>query len=137
MMTMVSRLTLSNRKENLDLLLDFIRKWAKDLRVPPSRRSNLELAAEEIFRHLVTHAYRPGQPGSIAITLEEKGPRLRLTFEDDAASRTSSSLKLRRGKDAPDPLGHGPHLNGVLQVAESIVYYRTADRKNRLVVFIS
>jgi anti-sigma regulatory factor (Ser/Thr protein kinase) len=137
MMTMVSRLTLSNRQENLKLLLDFIRKWAKDLRLPPSRRSNLELAAEEIFRHLVTHAYRPGQPGSIAITLEEKGPRLRLTFEDDAASRTSSSLNLPQVQGAHDPSGGCPHLNGVLQVAESIVYYRTADRKNRLVVFIS
>jgi anti-sigma regulatory factor (Ser/Thr protein kinase) len=131
---MVSRVTLSNRQENLKLLMDFIRKWAKDHRVTSSRRSNLELAAEEIFRSLVTHTYRPGQPGSIAVTLEEKGPRLRLTFEDDAAGPAPGSLNLPQPQGGRAPSGN---LNGVLKVAESIVYYRTADRKNRLVVFIS
>jgi anti-sigma regulatory factor (Ser/Thr protein kinase) len=134
---MISRLTLSNRPENLSLLLEFLRKWARDQRLSSSRRSNLELAASEIFQHLVAHAYRPGQPGSIAILLEDKGPRLRLTFEDDAASRTAASLNLPPAPGAHDPSGNCPYLNGVLKVAESIVYYRTSDRKNRLVVFIS
>jgi len=135
MKPMLAYLTLSNRQENLKLLREFIRKWAKSQRVSPSRRGNLELASEEIFRHLVTHAYRPGQPGSIAITLEEKGARLRLTFEDDAAVRTCDSLNLPQAQNAPNLKGNC--LNGVLQVAESIVYYRTGDRKNRLVVYIS
>ncbi len=135
-MTMVSRLTLSNRKENLKLLLDFIHKWAKDLRLPPSRRSNLELAAEEIFRHLVSHSYRPGQPGSIAITLEEKGPRLRLIFEDDAPPHDPTSL-IRPAAQGPDPPGGASPLSRVHQLAESLIYYRTADRKNRLVVFLN
>ena len=132
---MVSRLTLSNRQENLKFLVDFIRRWAKDRNVSPSRRSNLEMVSGEIFRHLVTHAYRPGQPGSIAITLEEKGPRLRLTFEDDAGAPAGPNLPQDLGPHYP--AGGCPHLNGVLQVAESIVYYRTADKKNRLVLFIS
>ncbi len=132
---MASRLTLSNRPENLKLLMDFIRRWAKDRRITASRRSSVELAAGEIFQHLVTRAYHPGQPGSIAVALEEKGPRLRLTFEDDAADRPADSLNLLPGQD--DPGKSCPHLNGVLKVAESIVFYRTADRKNRLVVFIS
>lgn len=134
---MPSRLTLSNRQENLKLLMDFIRQWARDHRVASSRRSNLELAAEEIFLHLVTRIYRPGQPGSIAVTLEEKGPRLRLIFEDDAAGLTPGGLNLPQPQGAQAPSCNSPYLNGVLKVAESIVYYRTADRKNRLVVFIS
>lgn len=131
---MASRITLSNRQENLKLLLDFVRRWAKDHRVPARRRSSLETAAEEIFQHLVTHAYRPGQPGSIAISLEETGPRLRLMFEDDAGPHNPA----RPGEiPAPDPAAHFPYLNGLEQIAESLIYYRTADRKNRLVVFLT
>ena len=32
-----------------------------------------ELVAGQIFRHLVEHAYQPGEPGSIAVALDEKG----------------------------------------------------------------
>ena len=69
-----SRLTLTNRPENLRLLLDFIHRWASDRSLPPARLDSLELAVSKIFRHLVDHAYQPGEPGSIAVELEEKGP---------------------------------------------------------------
>ena len=91
---MDSRLTLSNRPENLKLLMDYVRQWARDRGLSSNRRRGLEKAAEEIFRHLVTHAYQPDQPGSIAISLEEKGPRLRLMFEDDAAAPHPNHLPL-------------------------------------------
>ena len=84
-----SRLTLTNRLENLRLLLDFIRKWAKDRGLPPGKLLTLEAAAQEIFRHVVNHAYQPNEPGSIAVELAEKGPRLRLMFEDDALPQPS------------------------------------------------
>ncbi len=84
--------------------MDFIRQWARDHRVASSRRSNLELAAEEIFLHLVTRIYRPGQPGSIAVTLEEKGPRLRLIFEDDAAGLTPGGLNLPQPQGPSSPV---------------------------------
>jgi hypothetical protein len=125
------RLTLGNRPENLKRLMKYVRKWAEDRGLSPNRRCSLEKAVEDIFRHLVTYAYQPGQPGSIAISLEERGPRLRLMFEDDASPHNSSSL--------PD----GPALsacrldNGLQQLAESLVYFRTADRKNRLIVFLA
>ena len=126
-----SRLTLSNRPENLQPLMNYVRKWAEDRGLSPNRRRNLEKAVEEIFRLLVTYAYQPDQPGSIAISLEERGPRLRLMFEDDAAPHNPSSF--------PD----GPALssscldNGLQQLAESQVYFRTADRKNRMIVFLT
>ncbi len=120
-----SRLTMTNRPENLRLLLDFVQKWARDRNLPAARRETLELAAAEIFRHLVEQAYQPGEPGSIAVDLEEKGPRLRLMFEDDA--RPPSSQETRPA---------APHFNGLQRLAESLIYYRTADRKNRLVVFL-
>jgi len=131
-----SWLTLSNRQENLRLLRDYVRQWAKDRGLSPERQRNLEKAAEEIFRHLVTEAYQPEQPGSIAMALEEKGTRLRLTFEDDAPPRHPGSLSGLPGPEAPDPAG-GSLYNGLQQLAESLVYYRTADRKNRLVVLLA
>ncbi len=119
------RLTLSNRPENLKPLMKFVRKWAEDRGLSMNRRCSLEKAVEDIFRHLVTYAYQPDQPGSIAISLEERGPRLRLMFEDDAAPHNPSSI--------PDgsALSACRLDNGLQQLAESLVYFRTADRKNR------
>jgi anti-sigma regulatory factor (Ser/Thr protein kinase) len=129
-------LTLSNRQENLKPLLDYVRNWARERGLPPNRRRTLEKAAEEIFRHLVTQAYGPDQPGSIAISLEEKGARLRLMFEDDAAPHNPSSSSGPPAPDAPDPLGSSLY-NRLQQLAETLVYYRTPDRKNRMVVFLT
>lgn len=131
-----SRLTLANRLGNLGLLLDYIRKWATDRGLPAAKRVSLESAAAEIFRHLVNHAYQPGEPGSIAVELVEKGPRLRLMFEDDAVT-ANSSVKLPGN---PGPIAaplDAPHLNSLQRLAESLIYYRTADQKNRLVVFLN
>jgi anti-sigma regulatory factor (Ser/Thr protein kinase) len=131
-----SRLTLTNRPENLRLLLDFIQKWALDRGLPPGRLNSLELATTEIFRHLVDHAYGPDEPGSIAVELEEKGPRLRLLFEDDANPQPSKGSNPGNPAAVVPPLD-APHLNGLQRLAESLIYYRTADRKNRLVVFLN
>jgi anti-sigma regulatory factor (Ser/Thr protein kinase) len=131
-----SWLTLSNRQENLKLLMNYVLKWAQEHRLPPNRQRSLEKAAEEIFRHLVNHAYRPDQPGSIAVSLEEMGPRLRLTFEDDAAPHHAGSLIGLPAPGNPDPASNLLY-NGLQQLAESVVYYRTPDRKNRMVVFLT
>ena len=136
MMT-TSRITLSNRPENLKLLLDFVGKWSRDRGLSSRRQHNLETAATKIFGHLVSHAYRPGQPDSIVISLEEKGPRLRLIFEDDAAPLPPAG---QGGLPAPalPVLGKDlSQLNGLQQLAESLSYYRTSDRKNRLVFFLT
>jgi anti-sigma regulatory factor (Ser/Thr protein kinase) len=131
-----SRLTLTNRPENLRLLLDFIQKWAQDRGLAAGRLNSLKLAAQEIFRHLVDHAYQPNEPGSIAIELEEKGPRLRLMFEDDATPQKSTGNPPGNPGPAVPPMD-APHLEGLSRLAESLIYYRTADRKNRLVVFLN
>ncbi|MDO9532873.1 MAG: ATP-binding protein [Deltaproteobacteria bacterium] len=125
------RLTLSNRPENLKPLMKYVRKWAEDRSLSPNRRCSLEKAAEDIFRHLVTYAYQPDQPGSIAIALEERGPRLRLMFEDDAAPHNPSSIT------DGSTLSACRLDNDLQQLAESLVYFRTADRKNRLIVFLT
>ena len=130
---MDSRLTLSNRPENLKLLMDYVGKWGRDRGLSSMRRRGLEKAVEEIFRHLVTQAYQPDQPGSIAISLEERGPRLRLMFEDDAAPHNPHRLP---APDEPHPASSCLD-DGLQQLAESLVYYRTADRKNRMVVFLT
>jgi anti-sigma regulatory factor (Ser/Thr protein kinase) len=129
---MLSRLTVSNRRENLKILLDFVRRWGNDHGLSTLRRDSLEQAASGIFRHLVNHAYAPNQPGSIAVVLEDKGARLRLLFEDDAPPHNPTGFNAL----APGT-GSGPNLNGVRPLADGLIYYRTADRKNRLVVFLT
>jgi anti-sigma regulatory factor (Ser/Thr protein kinase) len=131
-----SRLTLTNRPENLRLLLEFVQKWARERSLPADRLQSLEVAAGKIFRHVVDYAYQPGEPGSITVALAEKGPRLRMMFEDDAGAYGPPESRPGNPK-AGDPHNPAPHLNGLQRLAESLIYYRTADRKNRLVVFLN
>ncbi len=129
---MVSRLTVSNRQENRKILLDFVRKWGEEHGLSPSRRDTLEQAVSGVFQHLVTHAYGPDQPGSIVVVLEDKGPRLRLMFEDDAPPHNPT------GYNAFAPgMAITPNLNSVRGLADGLIYYRTSDQKNRLVVFLT
>ncbi len=132
----IARLTLTNRPENLRLLLEFIRKWAKDRGLPPGKITALQTAAREIFRHVVNHAYQPNEPGSIAVELAEKGPRLRLMFEDDSGPQPPPGDPLENSA-AANPLLDTPPLNSLQHLADSLIYYRTADRKNRLVLFLN
>jgi serine/threonine-protein kinase RsbW len=131
-----STLTVINRQENLKLLLDFVQKWSQERNLSPASRTSLERAVRKVFRHLLSHAYRPGQPGSITATLEDKGPRLRLILEDDAPPY--NPLNYQKAPDsAADPPGDNHHLLQLQQMADSVIYYRTPDHKNRLVVFLS
>lgn len=132
---MSSRLTVSNRQENVKVLVDFVHKWSQERGLAPGRRDTLEQAVSGIFRHLISHAYEPEQPGSIAMILEEKGPRLRLMFEDDAPAHNPTGFtSLQPGSPGSDS---GPNLLNVRPLADSLIYYRTTDRKNRLVVFLT
>jgi len=132
-----STLTLSNRRENLKLLLDFVQQWAQERSLSPDRRSSLERAARKVFRHVVGHAYRRDQPGSIAVALEEQGSRLRLIFEDDAPPYNPLNYQGAPNPGNRDSGGGDPDLRQLQQLADSLIYYRTPDRKNRLVIFIS
>jgi len=135
-MTNASRIILSNRQENLSLLLEFIRRWARDRRLSATRQASLEKVAGAIFQHLLSSVYRPGEPGSIAISLQEKEPRLCVLFEDDAPPHDPADL-LAVAAPAQCPAPKAPHPEGWRHLVESLIYYRTTDRKNRLVVFLS
>jgi ABC-type nitrate/sulfonate/bicarbonate transport system substrate-binding protein len=131
---MISRLTLSNRPENLKLLQEFVQRWAQDQGLTPARQEILVQAAAEIFRRLLAGAYPPGQTGFMAVTLEEKGARVRLMFEDDAPPYNPTVLHTRTANaenDLPSALADLQNL------ADSLIYYRTTDRKNRLVLFVT
>jgi anti-sigma regulatory factor (Ser/Thr protein kinase) len=129
-------LTLSNRQENLKLLLDFVQQWARERNLSPALRSSLERAVKKIFQHVVCHAYPPGEPGSVGVALEEQGPRVRLIFQDDAPPHNPLNLREASPSGNRSP-GGGTHLQQLQQLADSLIYYRTPDQKNRLVVFIS
>ncbi len=134
---MSSRLTLSNRAENVKLLQDFVCRWARERGLSEGRRHTLEKLASDIFEHLVNRAYPSGRPGSIAVVLEEKGPRIRLMFEDDAPAydpleRVFQGTARQHILSDQALAGHE-----VSPPADSLIFYRTADRKNRLVVFLT
>jgi hypothetical protein len=134
---MESRLTLSNRWENLKLLRDFIQGWAKKRGLPKARRESLDKAAAGIFHYLVNRVYPPGQPGSITIVLEDKGLRTRLLFEDDAPAYSPAGINSGKADRLSPKPGQEADLEAVRQLADSLIYYRTADQKNRLVVFLT
>ncbi len=130
---MVSRLTLSNRPENLKVLREFLRDWGKQRGMPKSRVKSLEKAAAAIFQFITNRVYRPGVPGSMAVILEDKGVRLRLVFEDDGPPYDAATLSALSPNADPSP--PGPNLSRLRDWSDSLVYYRTADQKNRLVTF--
>ena len=130
---MVSRLTLSNRPENLKVLRAFLRTWGQQRGLARSRLKSLEKAATEIFYFIINRVYHPGVPGSMSVILEDKGVRLRLVFEDDGPPYDAATL------NALSPNAHsaspGRNLSRLKEWSDSLVYYRTADHKNRLVTF--
>lgn len=129
-----SRLVLSNRPESLELLRDYIRRWSRQHQLPLRRGEYLEEAAAGIFRHLVEEAYGPHRPASISISLEDRGPRVRLVFEDDAPPfHHSGSNGYPSTPSATVPAA----LARSLPQVDSLVYYRTDDHKNRFVVVVS
>jgi anti-sigma regulatory factor (Ser/Thr protein kinase) len=129
---MVSHLTLSNRPENLKALREFLRDWGKQRGLSRGRMKGLEKAASEIFHFIIKRVYRPGVPGSLTVILEDKGVRLRLVFEDDGPPYDAPTLAAISPKAHPSP---GPNLSRLKEWSDSLVYYRTADHKNRLVTF--
>ncbi len=132
---MPDRFTLSNRPENVKLLQKFLRGWGQQRGLSRGRRQGLQKAATEIFHYIVTRVYPLGVPGSIAITLEEKGARLRLVFEDDGPPYDAATLDTLSPNSLSPPAG--PDLSSLKKWTESIIYYRTADRRNRLVAFLT
>jgi anti-sigma regulatory factor (Ser/Thr protein kinase) len=130
---MLNRLTLSNRPENVKPLQEFLRKWGKQRGLARGRVRSLEKAAKEIFQFIITNVYAPGVPGSMAITVEEKGARLRLVFEDDGPPYDAATLDALSPNALPS--SSGLNLSRSKEWTDSVVYYRTVDHKNRLVTF--
>jgi hypothetical protein len=129
-----SRLVLSTRPENLELLREYIRRWSREHRLDPARREYLEQAAVGVFRHLLEEAYNPHRPGSISLSLEDRGPRVRLVFEDDAPPFPPCNSN---GNPATLAAAVPATLARSLPQVDSLVYYRTENDKNRLVLTVT
>jgi anti-sigma regulatory factor (Ser/Thr protein kinase) len=132
---MPNQLTRSNRPENVKLLQEFLRKWGRQRGLAKGRIKGLEKAASDIFRFIITRVYPPGLPGSLAITLEEKGTRLRLVFEDNGPPFDAATLDALSSNASPST--SGLDLSRLKEWSESMIYYRTPDQKNRLVTFFT
>lgn len=130
-------LTVSNRPDNLALIQRLVSEQSREWELSARAQAHLELVAEELFTNVVNYGYNPGDSGQIAVFLDRQGPRIRLILEDDARPfdptreyPSSNDLDLENR-----PIG-GLGLCLIRRLAESIVYYRTADNKNRIVVYL-
>ncbi|MGQ9689035.1 MAG: hypothetical protein ACUVXF_09650 [Desulfobaccales bacterium] len=132
---MVNRFTLSNRPQNVKALQEFLCAWGEQRGLARNRLKILEKAAARIFQFILTQVYPPGRPGSVAVEVEERGVRTRLVFEDDGPPYGQAALEALSLNALP--AGPGPSLSWLRDHTDSVVYYRTVDQKNRLVIFLT
>lgn len=130
-------LTLSNRLDHLVLLKQVLADQAQEWGLSERSRAHLELVAEELFVNTVNYGYNPGQSGQIQITLDLQGSWLRLSIEDDARPfDPTQEFPLAEDLDLTHrPLG-GLGLVLVRRLAQSLTYTRTADNRNRAVIYL-
>ncbi len=130
-----NRLTLRNRAENLGMLQEFVRRWGRQRGLSPARLDCLTQAAAQIFQYVLERGQGPDTPGAISFSLEDQDSRLRLVIEDDSApphqGEPSGALC-----SAPEGLLL-PHYQGVCPLADSLIYYRTEENRNRFVLVFS
>ncbi len=130
-----ARLVLRSRPESLPVLREFIRRWGTDRGLSLGRQERLEQAAAGVFQHLVGEGYGAERHGAIAVCLEDRHPQLRLVFEDDAPPFNPAGF---RGLSLVTVPGGGTPGDGAASpLADSLIYYRTEDHKNRVVLVVS
>lgn len=132
---MVDRLTLSNRPENAKTLQEFVRAWGRQRGWNRTRLKLLEKAAGKIFLFLLQQGYPAGQPGSVTVGLEEREVRTRLVFEDDGQPYRLETLDAF--SQLPGERPSGINLGWLKDYLDSLVYCRTPEQKNHLVLFLT
>jgi anti-sigma regulatory factor (Ser/Thr protein kinase) len=62
----------------------FIERFCREAGVPREASLKANLVAEELFLNTVKHGHRGGSDAPVWITVEERGGRISLTYEDRA-----------------------------------------------------
>jgi len=74
------------RVDQLDAVLDFISGELAAAGCPTRARTQLAVAAEEIFVNIANYAYQPGEgPAAVRVEILDQPPRATLQFRDSGA----------------------------------------------------
>ena len=92
-------LTLPADPAQLPSLRQELRRCVAGLPIPPEQQSETVLAVDEAATNAVRHAYAPGQPGSIELTI--------WTEPDALCIQVCDHGHWREPQPEPDPPGHG------------------------------
>ena len=68
--------------ENLRKVSDFVRDIGRQLRLTEDALFDVDLAVEEASTNIVRHAYRPGRPGDILLTVDTTDDIVQITLTD-------------------------------------------------------
>ncbi len=125
-------LTLNSDVHQVDLLGDFVKNVATQLRLPSKMAGNVRLAVEEAVVNVMTYAYPAGEEGEITVQAKSDGHWLKFVISDSGqpfdpteARQADTSLS---AEDRPIG-GLGIHI--VRKLMDSINYERI-DGKNIL-----
>ena len=116
---------------------DELRRGLDSLPLDPGTRFAAELVFEEVVANVVRHGATPGTEVRISLSAELEGGRLRLTFLDNGLSWDPSD---RSDPPPPTDLEHtqigGRGLLLIRSASSSVVYQRTPEGRNRLIVVV-
>lgn len=126
--------TVPAQAAQLAVLMQFLRDFWAEERLPPGQALSFELALEEIFVNVVIHGAPPGRVLEVEVTLRLNDRDLSMTLEDDGPhfdplSRPSPDVTAGLSERAIGGLG----IFLVRKLMDTVSYQRVADR-NRLMM---
>jgi anti-sigma regulatory factor (Ser/Thr protein kinase) len=118
------KLTLPARPENVAVIRHVLGAFAEALRLPDTLVEDLRLAVTEACTNVVRHAYAPGSPGPVEISLRP----------DDDAVRVVVSDRGRGVGTSPDASGPGLGLPLIAAIADEVEFEPVPGGGSRLVM---
>lgn len=126
-------LVLDARRESLPELLAYVDAASSAL--PEEVGFAVRLAAEEVCMNVISHAYPPGEPGPLALSLVHDDAAATITVEDRGAvfdPATLAAPDLQAPAEEREPGGLGWHL--VYQVMDEVRHTGLPGGGNRVVL---
>jgi anti-sigma regulatory factor (Ser/Thr protein kinase) len=127
------KLTLPARPENVAVIRHVLGAFAEALRLPDALVEDLRLAVTEACTNVVRHAYRPGSPGPMEISLRPDDEVVRVVVGDRgrgigaSADSTGPGLGLPLIAAIADDVDLQPLPGGGCRVAMTFARHRPGD----------
>jgi len=127
------KLTLPARPENVAVIRHVLGAFAEALRLPDSLVEDLRLAVTEACTNVVRHAYAPGSPGPVEISLRPDEDVVKVVVADrgrgvgTSADATGPGLGLPLIAAIADTVDLEPVAGGGCRVAMTFSRHRSGD----------